>query len=201
VKVPSSSNSKWVGLKNSLAGIGALAIIAAISWVILLHFAMPLLLVHNTLAKADWIVLLGGESGERVIGAAELYHAGVAPQIFVTGGGDCVMNVERLEMAGVPAAKIAHECSAQSTYQNAIFTRAALNASNPQKVVLVTSWFHTRRALWTFQRVWPSIQYGVVGVVPGGTSYYWLPVHESGFIFSEYVKIFWYQTKCTVWRC
>lgn len=191
----------WQCIKNGLAWVGATAIILLIAWVVSVHFSMRLLMVNLPLAKADWIVVLGGESGARIIGAAELYHAGVAPKVFVTGGGDCLTNVAGLEMAGVPAANIAYECAAQSTYQNAQFTQRALSAFNPQKIVLVTSWFHTRRALWVYQRVWPTVQIGVVGVIPGGTTYYWLPFHESGWIVTEYVKYVWYRTKCTVWNC
>jgi len=183
---------RWPRLNNLLAWLGAVAVVLVILWVALVHSAMRLLAANAPMAKADWIVVLGGESGERVIGAAELYHRGVAQKIFVTGAGDCLLNSHRLEMAGVPAANILHECWSRTTYQNAVYTRQALTQFNPAKIILVTSWFHTRRALSVFEEVWPDVQFGTAGVVPGGTSYYWLPFHESGVVTLEYVKSLWY---------
>lgn len=172
--------------------VGKACAIGLIGWVILLHFAMKILMVNDPLPKADWIVVLGGESGGRIIGAAELYHNGVAPRIFVTGRGDCERNVHLLQVAGVPAANIEHECTSWSTYQNARYTKRFLSASNPQKIILVTSWFHTARALRVFQHEWSSIQFGTLGVVSNDGSYCWLPLAESGAITIEYLKGAWY---------
>ena len=76
-------------------------------------------------------MVLGGESGQRVIGAAELYHRGVAPRVFVSGEGDCKLIVNRLVMAGVPAPRIAYECVSRNTFQNAEQTRVSLQAFQP----------------------------------------------------------------------
>ena len=187
--------SKCPYVNNTLAWMGVVAMAVAICWVVLVHGAMRLLTINAPMATADWIVVLGGESGERVIRAAELYHNGIAPNVFVSGAGDCLTNVRRLEMAGVPAAKIAYECSSQTTYENAIYTRQALAPFNPTKIVLVTSWFQTKRSLRVFKQIWSSAQFGAVGVVPGGISYYWLPIHESGAVTVEYVKTLWYWVR------
>lgn len=172
--------------------VGKAFVIALICWIILLHFAMKVLKVELPLAKADWIVVLGGESGGRIIGAAELYRDGVASRIFVTGKGDCGRNVHLLQVAGVPAANIVHECISGTTYENAIYTKQLLRASNPQKIILVTSWFHAARALKVFEHEWPSVQFGILGVVSNDGSYYWLPIAESGAITIEYLKATWY---------
>ncbi|MDB6063598.1 MAG: hypothetical protein JWM78_3701 [Verrucomicrobiaceae bacterium] len=187
--------SKWQSAKTFLAWIGIAAIVTVICWVFLVHAARQLLSSSTRMTAVDWIVVLGGESGERVIGAAELYRAGMAPKVFVSGDGDCLLNVRRLEMAGVPAANITHECDSNSTYENAVYTRQILTPFNPKKIILVTSWYHTKRALFVFRHVWPGIQFGAIGVAPGGTSYYWLPLHESGAITIEYVKSVWYAVR------
>lgn len=143
----------------------------------------------------DYLVVLGGESGQRVIGAAELYHAGVAPRVFVTGQGDCLLIVRRLEMAGVPADRIGHECESASTMENAQMTRRTLAGQNVHSAVLVTSWYHTGRALTVFRQVWPEVAWGARGVFPGDTLAKSKPIYECGSILAEYVKRAWYAIR------
>ena len=76
--------------------IGKLAIAALLIGAVLIWRAEAWLHVDVPLEHADVIVVLGGESGQRVIGAAELYHQGVAPKVFVTGSGDGGLIVRRL---------------------------------------------------------------------------------------------------------
>ena len=112
--------------------IGKLAIAALLIGAVLIWRAEAWLHVDVPLEHADVIVVLGGESGQRVIGAAELYHQGVAPKVFVTGSGDGGLIVRRLGMAGVPDA--ACESQSRSTYENAVLTKKALEASlGPQQ--------------------------------------------------------------------
>ena len=51
-------------------------------------FPQEILCVDSGDVQADVIVLLGGGAGERPTRAAELYHAGVAKRIVVSGAGD-----------------------------------------------------------------------------------------------------------------
>ena len=131
------------------AAIGKLALAASLLGAVLIWRAGAWLYADVPLEHADVIVVLGGESGQRVVGAAELYHRGVAPRVFVTGSGDGGLIARRLEMAGVPG--VAFEAESRSTYENAVMTRKALEASAPRSVMLVTSWYHTGRALAVFR--------------------------------------------------
>ena len=193
--------------------IGKLAIAALLIGAVLIWRAEAWLHVDVPLEHADVIVVLGGESGQRVIGAAELYHQGVAPKVFVTGSGDGGLIVRRLGMAGVPDA--ACESQSRSTYENAVLTKKALEASHPRSVMLVTSWFHSRRALAEFRNVWPEVAFGVHPVYAGATSDHRhrrqacrvhpvyagatftarFRIYEMGYIFSEYVKTLWYMVR------
>jgi len=171
-----------------LAGVFALALL-------LLAFAKVWLPREDVPARADWIVVLGGESGERVIGAAELYHAGVAPFVFVTGAGDCLLNVRRLVMAGVPRGRIGYECTSRSTWENARMTRAQLERFAPRRAVLVTSWYHTGRALQSFRQAWGEVEWGAHGVHPGVSLDRSLVVYEAGAVLAEYLKHAWYTVR------
>ena len=141
-------------VRNVLAVVGLCAIVAGVVGTVLVREAKVWLREESLPGQADYLVVLGGESGQRVIGAAELYHAGVAPRVFVSGQGDCLVIVRRLVMAGVPADRIDHECESGSTMENARMTRQTLADKGIHSAVLVTSWYHTGRALKAFRRVW-----------------------------------------------
>ena len=96
-------------------------------------------------------------------------------------------------MAGVPDA--ACESQSRSTYENAVLTKKALEASHPRSVMLVTSWFHSRRALAVFRNVWPEVAFGVHPVYAGATFTARFRIYEMGYIFSEYVKTLWYMVR------
>jgi len=182
-------------VRNVLALIGACALAAVVVGAVLVRESKAWLREESIPGQADYLVVLGGESGQRVIGAAELYHAGVAPRVFVTGEGDCLLIERRLVMAGVPADRIDHECESTSTMENAQMTRKALAGRQVRSAVLVTSWYHTGRALKVFRQVWPEVTWGAHGVFPGDTLTKSVPLYESGSILAEYVKRAWYAIR------
>src|SRR5439155_2951509 len=53
-----------------------------------LFFSEPICRVENAIAKADAIVVLGGEAQHRPQRALELYRQGAAPVIIISGAGD-----------------------------------------------------------------------------------------------------------------
>ncbi len=182
-------------VRNVLAVIGLCAIVAVVVGTVLVRQSKAWLREESLPGQADYLVVLGGESGQRVIGAAELYHAGVAPRVFVSGQGDCLLIVRRLVMAGVPADRIDHECESGSTMENAQMTRQTLADKDVHSAVLVTSWYHTGRALKAFRHVWPEVTWGVRGVFPGDTLTKSFPIYEAGTILAEYIKRAWYAVR------
>ncbi len=181
----------WQGLLHALPILGAATLLCGLVICLLLHEATSWLRAEIPLDQADWIVILGGESGQRVIGAAEAYHQGISRQVFVSGSGDCDLIARRLRMTGV--SNIRSECRSRNTYENAVLTRQALESGNPQRILLITSWYHTKRALHTFEKVWPDVTFGVHGVHPGMTLSNRFKIYEAGSILAEYVKRGWYM--------
>ena len=119
------------------------------------------LVIENRIQPAEAIILLGGETNARPLEAARLYHLGIAPKIFILGTGDNEMNKEVLLEAGVPQSSIGGESKSESTYQNAVFAGPLLKKANIHNAVIVTSSFHMRRALATFQQKLPDIRFSV----------------------------------------
>jgi len=121
-------------------------------------FPHQALTIESGPVKADALVVLGGEDG-RAERAAELYRQGAAPAVVVTGYGDCLANVRVLERNGVPTAAIVEEPSALSTLENATKSVPLLRALQAHRVILVTTWYHSRRAMACFEHVAPDLQF------------------------------------------
>ena len=141
--------------------------IAAAFFVLLLFLAAALyffpqtfLCVDSGPAKADVIIVLGGGgTHERPQRAAELFLQHAAPRILCSGAGDDGINRHILIRDGVPAADIQLEGKSKTTRQNALFSYSILRAQNVHSVIIVTSWYHSRRALRTFEHFAPGIKF------------------------------------------
>ncbi len=121
-------------------------------------FPEQVLTVESGETKADVLVVLGGGDG-RAERAAELFRQGAAPAVLVTGYGDCDSNVQVLEKDGVPSSAIAREPKALTTLENAKFSIPLLRKMNAHRVIIVTSWFHSRRALACFEHFAPDMKF------------------------------------------
>ena len=125
---------------------------------------------------ADAIVLLGGgikpvrrdmiypdltDSADRIWHAARLYHAGKAPLIIVSSGNvsgnlkPSTAGAMRtlLDALGVPDDAIVIEERSRNTRQNAVFTERITADRGIRRVLLVTTYWHLRRAEAVFRRV------------------------------------------------
>jgi len=118
-----------------------------------------ILAVDSGPVKADVIIVLGGGSHERPLRAAELFKDQAAPRIIITGAGDDQINRQLLLKAGVPATAIQIEEKSQTTRENAEFTRRLLQQDKVRRAILVTSWYHSRRALRTFEHFAPDVTF------------------------------------------
>jgi uncharacterized SAM-binding protein YcdF (DUF218 family) len=145
---------KWF-FKTTLALLGLLLLLAVAAVV----FPQPFLCVDSGPVKADVIVILGGGSHERPVRAAELFKEHNAPRIIVSGWGDGEINRRLLTAAGVPATAIELETQSRTTRENAQYTIKLLREEKVTRVIIVTSWYHSRRALACFQHYAPEMKF------------------------------------------
>ena len=139
-----------------LAGVMVLLVAAGlVAW----FLPQKLLTVDSGPVHAEVIVLLGGNVRERSARAAELFKEGEAPKILISGFGDDVSNEHMLERDGVPKTDIILESKSRTTRENAKFSIPLLHALGAKRVIIVTSWYHSRRALRTFDHYAPDIQF------------------------------------------
>jgi uncharacterized SAM-binding protein YcdF (DUF218 family) len=193
---------------------------AAVCWTVLAPIAARLLIVRVPIEKADAIVVLGGSAAysERVDEAQLLYRGGVAPLILLTNDdGKAGWNEEekrnpyffelarwRLLRQGVPESSIrVLTPTVKGTMGEAEAIVDAALRENMSSLVIVTSPYHSRRALWTYRFVertkGKNLDLGLEPAMNWTQSprwYLWW-VSPSGWLSipSEYLKIAYYWAR------
>lgn len=128
-------------------------------------------LVHNEApARAEIaVVLAGGWRGNRILKAAELVREGWVPRALVSGTyyygwAEPDAAIEFAVRHGFPREwfiALAH--SARSTEEEAGIVVQRLRQMGVKRLLLVTSDYHTRRALGCFRRVAPDLEIRAIG--------------------------------------
>ena len=161
-------------------------------------FPQQFLTIDSGDIRADELVVLGGGDG-RAERAVELFKQGAAHGVLVTGYGDCESNTQVLEKGGVPVSVITQEPKALTTLENAEFSIPLLRKMGAHHVILVTSWFHSRRALACFEHFAPDITFysrpSYIDYQPSGLNQERFNEHVN----FEYVKIVGYVFSHGVW--
>lgn len=122
--------------------------------------------VPDCIFRADVILIAGGSRPELAWRATELFKAGAGRFVLPSGGpnkripeypSEWAFLREILIERGVPEHTILREDRATHTFDNAHFSWAALQSHLPgaTSAILVTKAHHSRRALLTYQSVFP----------------------------------------------
>ena len=181
-------------LKRSCAWLLALALVALVVAVLC---ARPLLCVETSpkVKPAPVIIVLGGESGERTDRALELMRAGSAPKILFSGAGSEPLAKTKLREAKISETRLLLESKSTSTYENARFTVAFLREQKITNAILVTSWYHSRRALACFHHAAPEMHFQSAPTAPSVTDYGIPTARDAGFACLEYFKMIYYAAR------
>ena len=188
-----------------------------IVWALLAWVAARSLIVRAELAHADALVVLSGSSEyvERTRWAAQLFREGRAPLVVLTddnqrGGWSSEQQrnpyfveraFEELRRADVPAEKIVVvplPPNASSTYDESLTLRDYATAHGLRALLVVTSAYHSRRALWTLRRVFrgSDVTVGLNPVATGQQSpapaAWWLDRRGWQTVATEYPKLIYY---------
>ena len=158
-------------------------------------FPQKFLCVDDGSVKADVVVVLGGGSHDRPERAAELFKEHAAPRILVSGLGDCKIYRRALIEAGVPFRAIQMEDQSRTSKENAIFTVQLLRTQGARHVIIVTSWYHSRRALACFEHYGPEMQFYSRPSYSGYARADWSRNKLAHRIYLEYFKLLGY------WMC
>ena len=140
-----------------LVGTGLLVLVGVAVFFGLGFYLSP----QSPLAKSDVIVAIsGGETEARTQEAVKLYNDGWARHIIFSGAAldpsspsNAKIMATAALAAGVPSAAIELDEAATNTRENASGVSAIVKRDGYHSIILVTSPYHQRRALITFQRV------------------------------------------------
>jgi len=183
-------------LKKKLAKI-ALGLCGGLGGLLLLAYLLPqqVLVLDDGFTRADAIVVLGGGSGERPARAAELFRSNAVPKVLVSGAGDADGNRLLLMHRGVPPSAISLEPDSKTTKENAEFSIPLLRAAGARRVIVVTSWYHSRRALKCFRHYAPDLTFYSCPSYYGFARSNWSHDHLRRRIRVEYVKTLGYWVR------
>ena len=143
------------GLVAGLFAIGALAV-----WWVFAHGSVLFrsLEISDAPERADVIVVPSGDDEARLSKAAELCAEGYARKILVTGFKKIDPGVESIQKTfNIPSTALIIEPKAINTYTNATRSAPLLRKNGARTAILVTSWYHSRRAPHTFRHVMPDV--------------------------------------------
>jgi uncharacterized SAM-binding protein YcdF (DUF218 family) len=120
---------------------------------------------------ADIVVVLAGErSGYRILKAAEVAKAGLAPAVLVSnckllyGQAESGLAIDFATLRGYsPDLFIATDWLADSTREEAIHAIAQLRQRGVRSAIIVTSAWHTSRTGRIYRRLAPDLTFYVVG--------------------------------------
>ena len=196
--------------------IGRMALLSLAVWFVVAWAAARALIVGSEVEHADALVVLSGSSvyRERARYAAELFRQGRAPKIILTSDGQqggwsqseqrnpffVERAQEELRRAGVPPERIeVVPRPVMSTYDEAVALREYATGQGMKALLVVTSGYHSRRALWSLRRVFAASGIGI-GVAPVSAGEetpapvaWWLEPDGWRMVAGEYVKLVYYR--------
>lgn len=157
----------WRAIRRVVIAAAVLAVIAALCF---LPFAGRYLIVQDPLERSDLIVVLAGARAERWLEAVDLYRNGWAPRILLSPGRleEAEVRLEQMGIRYPREAELARDAMVQmkipseaiailpesldNTAQEASAVHRMVTAAGHQRLIVVTSKYHTRRTAFAFSR-------------------------------------------------
>jgi uncharacterized SAM-binding protein YcdF (DUF218 family) len=208
-----------VAVRNLKRSAALVAAALALAWFAAWALARALI-VRDVPVASDALVVLAGSAAydERTRYAAQLFHAGYAPIVFLTNDGQRggwsnkeqrnPFFVERaresLRRAGVPEERIAVlPQRVSSTYEEAVALRHLAAERRIRSLLIVTSAYHARRARWIFNQIFAGSETRVTVVSPERPSpspfVWWASLRGWRAVAAEYLKIIYYRWQYGRW--
>ncbi len=185
----------------------------AFRWLILLAIVGAFLgreagpwLVVDSPQKSDLVVVLAGETEQRPAKGLQVLAQGLAPQMLLDApAASHIYRWNQLELAqqylsGLPEALHLSACpivglSTRDEARDVASCLATLGGGKFQRVLLVTSDFHTRRALTIFRHEIPGVEFSAAAAYDP-TQYgvkWWQHRQWAKTFFDECVRLVWWH--------
>lgn len=157
-----------------------------------------LLVLDEQPQKADVIIVLAGDRGMRTERGVQLWHEGYAPYVMVSGGSvyhttsiASLMMKHAIEL-GVPAKAIILEEEADSTYQNALYTKNLMKEYGFSSAIVVSSDYHMQRVRYVYQQVFKDTDIKFIYCASQDSNFnsdhWWINNRSMMITINEYIK-------------
>lgn len=188
---------------NRKAKIQLLFVLLILSILLIIgKYAGRFLVTGDLPQKSDVIVILAGDKGFRTERGIELYEAGYAPYIIVSGG-PLYMNTTYADLMknhiiehGIPADVVIKESRSDSTYQNALYSKEIMKKKGFKSAIIVSSSYHMRRVKMVFDRAFKNTGIKLVYCYARDPLFnpdrWWSNNSSIMKVFNEYVKFIGY---------
>jgi uncharacterized SAM-binding protein YcdF (DUF218 family) len=195
--------------------VAAVVIVLSVAGLAFLPFAGRYLLYEDPLEKSDAIVVLAGARVERWLEGVELYRAGWAPRLVISPGRmeDAEIQIRRMGIRFPSDAELARDAIVQmkvpesavetlpgtldNTAQEAAAVHEMAAARHWQRVIIVTSKYHTRRARFAFVRELARANVQVLMRAsrydPSNPARWWTTRADARYVASELEKLIAYK--------
>jgi uncharacterized SAM-binding protein YcdF (DUF218 family) len=160
-------------------------------------------LIVNQPRTSDVIMVLAGDTDRRPARAVELLKQGIAPHLIINVPADeRVFQFRETDLArqyveGLPEAKSIAICPIHglSTKTEAQDAASCLRTSGARSVLLVTSDFHTRRALSVFETEMSSYQFSIAASLNPGEfgAQCWKHRQWAKVNVDEWMRLVWWE--------
>jgi hypothetical protein len=170
-------------------------------------------LVLDNPQPADAIVVLAGETEQRPAKGLQLLDKGLAPRMFLDApAGSRIYRWSQLELAqqylnGLPEAQLLTACpivglstrDEARDFASCLATSPSINGmairTQVRRVLLVTSDFHTRRALAIFRHEIPEVQFSAAAAYDPAQygAQWWQHRQWAKTFFDECVRLVWWH--------
>ncbi len=157
--------------------------------------------------QADVIVVLGGGGSERILHGIQLYRQGAAPSLWITGNrpipelagfADGRLARDLAVRGGVPADAISL-LNTSSTWEDGLQIAALVKQKGLRRIVVVTSWYHSRRALTVIRKQLAGqavlVYYSPPKTLACCPDKWWLRDEPLVMVINEWIKIGLYAVK------
>jgi hypothetical protein len=185
--------------------IAFIAVVALALVVALLQKAGEYLVMDQPVHADVVVVLAGDRNDRRFFRGLELVHQGYTPHMFVDANSDmilfgrtpAVLEDERIKSLNLNLDQV-RVCPTQgdSTDEESRYVAQCLHTDPIRSVLLVTSDFHTRRAISIFKQRLPQYQWSVAAARDDTVfnQKWWQRREWAKTAFFEWTKLAWWET-------
>lgn len=158
--------------------------------------------------RAEVILVLDGDNGDRIAMASRLYHQGYAPHIMLTrleNGSELTRSdylsrrVQFLLDENVPDSAVILGEGASNTWEEAVNTLALLKQRGWKRVIIVSDPPHMRRLHFVWNKVFAGSdkEFVLVHSAPEwwNPARWWAYEQSRRFVVMEYIKLAYYSVK------